>query len=106
VDHCVTGLQDFEIIPIKHQPGPPAAELSDGTLGQLFFARVHAPKCRFHLLSQGHRWLTAALGFETTPVEAVVPRLRRIIEDASAIGLSGRNDCDLIERQIGTTYAR
>jgi hypothetical protein len=39
------------------------------------------------------------------PIKTVIPRLRRVVEDAPAVGLADRGGHNLVERQIGELRA-
>jgi hypothetical protein len=95
------GPEHFELGTILHQPHPAASELCEGSGNQFFLADIDAAEYRFNLVLKGRWRLAAAFGFETSPVNAVISRLRRVVKDARAVRAGRGFDYDALQRQLG-----
>src|SRR5258708_10877209 len=83
----IAGFHHLEFLTVLNQPGPAAAELPHGSRRQFLLACLDAAESRFHQPFQRRRRLAAALGLQASPVERVIPCLRRVVENGDGVGL-------------------
>ena len=109
---CVIGVSALAVFstlslsPSSTSHAQPLPNCCHGRVRDLLLAGIHAAKCLLDLLLQGGTAARPALALQAPPVEFVIPRLRRIIEDAHPLGLAGRRGHDLLEGQVRELGAR
>ena len=93
----VAGFGHLEGAIVEHQPGPAAAELGGTCSLELLNKSFEAAEIGSDLVSQGARGLAATTGLDALPVEAVVPDLGGIVEDACLARITGHGGDGLFE---------